>query len=241
MPEANCLSISESMTYDDAAISEPLSIGVYAVRLTQMDMRNRSIGILGFGPIGMSVMLPALQKGAGKVYVTDQIDKRLTIAKICGAAWTGNPVKGDVVALIKEQEPELLDVVFHVVPGHEAPDVLHVPANRCKLVGELDSKKLVRRPEILAASVACISRYVHLYALYESTVFLYSVSNVGQTKSSLGGRSLPTELDGSMIVLLKRLFACEKHGWMRGRGRKGDLASTPERQLSQARSRPLIF
>lgn len=122
MPEANCLPIAESLTYDDAAISEPLSIGVYAVRLSQMDMRNKSIGILGFGPIGMSVLLPALQKGAGKVYVTDKIDERLVIARTCGAAWTGNPVKSDVVALIKEQEPELLDAVFECCGQQEAVD-----------------------------------------------------------------------------------------------------------------------
>ena len=122
MPEANCLPIADSLTYDDAAISEPLSIGVYALRLAQMDIRNKTIGILGFGPIGMSVMLPAILRGAGQVYVTDKIDERLLIAKACGPAWTGNPAKSDVVAQIKEQEPRLLDVVFECCGQQEAVD-----------------------------------------------------------------------------------------------------------------------
>jgi L-iditol 2-dehydrogenase len=138
MPEANCLPIAESLSYDDAAISEPLAIGVYAVRLSQMDMRNLKAGILGFGPIGMSVMLPALYEGAAKVYVTDKIDERLAIAKSCGATWTGNPVKSDVVALIKAQEPELLDVVFECCGQQEAVDhatELLKPGGKLMIIG----------------------------------------------------------------------------------------------------------
>lgn len=120
MPEANCLPIPASMSYDDAAISEPLSIGIYSVRLSHTDMKNRSVGILGFGPIGMSVMLSALQKEAGRIYVTDKIDERLAVANACGAAWTGNPAKTDVVSLISDQEPGLLDVVYECCGRQEA-------------------------------------------------------------------------------------------------------------------------
>jgi L-iditol 2-dehydrogenase len=110
------------MSYDQAAISEPLAIGVYAVRLAKMDFKGKSVGILGFGPIGMSVLLPVIQKHAERVYVTDKIDGRLEIAKKSGAFWTGNPDKRDVVADVKEQEPALLDVVFECCGKQEAVD-----------------------------------------------------------------------------------------------------------------------
>jgi L-iditol 2-dehydrogenase len=138
MPEANCIPITESLSYGDAAISEPLSIGVYAVRLSQMDLHNKSVGILGFGPIGMSVLLPAIQKGAGKVYVTDKIDERLTIAQSCGATWTGNPDKSDAVALIKEQDPRLLDIIFECCGQQEAADQaveLLKPGGKLMIIG----------------------------------------------------------------------------------------------------------
>lgn len=122
MPETSCFPIPASMSYDDAAISEPLAIGVYAVRLSQVDMKGKKVGIIGFGPIGMSVLLPVLAKGAEKVYVTDKIDGRLKIADKCGAAWTGNPTKQDVVALVKEQEPMLLDIIFECCGQQEAVD-----------------------------------------------------------------------------------------------------------------------
>lgn len=77
MPETSCFPIPKSMSYDQAAISEPLAIGVYAVRLAKMDFAGKNVGILGFGPIGMSVLLPLLHKGAKNIYVTDKIDVHL--------------------------------------------------------------------------------------------------------------------------------------------------------------------
>jgi L-iditol 2-dehydrogenase len=122
MPETSCFPIPDSMSYDKAAISEPLAIGVYAVRLAKMDFAGKNVGILGFGPIGMSVLLSLLQKGAKNVYVTDKIDGRLLIAKRSGAMWTGNPDIEDVETTIKEMEPALLDVVFECCGKQEAVD-----------------------------------------------------------------------------------------------------------------------
>jgi len=121
MPEGSCIPVSDKLSYDQAAISEPLAIGVYAVKQS-IPMKGAKIGILGFGPIGMSVLLPAMAQGAKKVYVTDKIDKRLAIAKKAGANWTGNPEKKDVVLEITKKEPLLLDVVFECCGKQEAID-----------------------------------------------------------------------------------------------------------------------
>jgi L-iditol 2-dehydrogenase len=138
VPENSCFPIPDEMTWEQAAISEPLAIGVYALRLAQTDLTGKKIGILGFGPIGMSVLLPALHYGAGKVYVTDKIDRRLEIASQCGAAWTGNPLKEDVVAAVREQEKELLDLVFECCGQQEAIDQaidLLKPGGKLMIIG----------------------------------------------------------------------------------------------------------
>jgi L-iditol 2-dehydrogenase len=121
LPEHCCLQIRDNMTFDQAAISEPLAIGVYAVNQS-IPMSGAKIGILGVGPIGESVLLPALALGASKVYVTDKIDERLELAKQNGAFWTGNPDKENIVNAIKEMEPLLLDVVFECCGKQEAFD-----------------------------------------------------------------------------------------------------------------------
>jgi L-iditol 2-dehydrogenase len=121
MPESSCIPISDKLSYDQAAISEPLAIGVYAVKQS-IPMIGAKIGILGFGPIGMSVLLPALSQGASKAYISDKIDDRLEIAMKCGADWTGNPDKTDIIESLKENEPQLLDVVFECCGKQEAVD-----------------------------------------------------------------------------------------------------------------------
>ena len=91
------------MTMTQAAISEPLAIGVYAVKRS-IPMKGAKVGILGAGPIGFSVMLPAIAQGAEKIYVTDKIDARLDIAKKHGATWVGNPDSTDIVRQINDLE-----------------------------------------------------------------------------------------------------------------------------------------
>jgi len=137
MPEKSCIAISDEISYDQAAISEPLSIGVYAVKQS-IPMKEAKIGVLGFGPIGMSVMLPAIAEGASKIYVSDKINERLQIARECGASWTGNPNTDDVVSGIKQNEPLLLDVVFECCGMQEAVDQaieLLKPGGKLMIIG----------------------------------------------------------------------------------------------------------
>ncbi|MFH0759946.1 MAG: alcohol dehydrogenase catalytic domain-containing protein [Bacteroidota bacterium] len=120
MPETSCYPIPDSMSHDEAAISEPMAIGVYAVRIAGIPMKGKKIGVLGFGPIGMSVLLAAREQGAEKAYVTDRIDARLATARLTGASLTGNPDRDDIVAMIKADEPRLLDVIFECCGKQEA-------------------------------------------------------------------------------------------------------------------------
>lgn len=121
MPETSCYKIPDHMTYDQAAISEPLAIGLYAVK-ESIPMEGATIGILGFGPIGMSVLLSAQAMGAKQIYVTDKIDERLRIAEQNGAILTANPDKENVVEKITGRVPELLDVVFECCGKQDALD-----------------------------------------------------------------------------------------------------------------------
>lgn len=121
MPETSCYKIPDQISYDEAAISEPLAIGLYAVKQS-IPMEGAKVGILGFGPIGMSVLLSARAMGAKKLYVTDKIDDRLQIARRSGAVITANPEHEDVVEKISTEVPELLDVVFECCGQQDAID-----------------------------------------------------------------------------------------------------------------------
>lgn len=143
MPAASCFPIPQEMTMDEAALSEPLAIGMYAVKQS-VQMTDATIGILGFGPIGMSVMLSALAKEASKVYVTDKINNRLKHAARLGAGWTGNPDRQDVVEAIKDVEPKGLDVVFECCGQQDAMDQavdLLKPGGKIMIVGIPDTSR----------------------------------------------------------------------------------------------------
>ena len=121
MPEGSCYPIPDSMTLEEAATVEPLSIGLYAWTLAALPP-GAAIGILGAGPIGLSVLLPAKAAGVGQVYMTDKIDARLAVAREAGADWGGNPDSEDIVAAVTEREPALLDAVFECSGEQEAID-----------------------------------------------------------------------------------------------------------------------
>ena len=166
MPEANCFPIPDHMSFTEAAISEPLAIGVYAVKQS-IPMKGAKIGILGFGPIGMSVMLPAKAGGADTFYITDKIDKRLKLASELGAVWTGNPYKIDVAEAINAREEKQLDVVFECCGQQDAVDnALEIlkPGGRLMLIGIPEEDKLcfnmdyMRRKEI---TIVNIRRQIH--------------------------------------------------------------------------------
>lgn len=121
MPSTSCFLLNKNISLDQGALSEPLAIGVYASKLS-IPLKQAKVGIVGSGPIGISVLLAASHFGAGKIYMTDKIDERLLLASEMGAHWTGNPDKTDIIQEIMEKEPFLLDVVFECCGKQEAVD-----------------------------------------------------------------------------------------------------------------------
>jgi L-iditol 2-dehydrogenase len=174
MPEACCFPMPDAMTMAEAAGSEPLAIGVYAVDLAG-DVRGKSLGILGFGPIGMSVLLAAKAAGAERIYATDRIDARIGIARAEGAAWAGKPQEArDALA---KREPAELDIVFECAGQQETLDQgieLLKPGGKLLVIGipAVDrvsfAADAMRRKEIVIQNVrrqvGCVERTLALLA-----------------------------------------------------------------------------
>lgn len=137
MPEECCFPLCGNLTPDHGSISEPLAIGVYAVKKAG-SVKGLKIGILGFGPIGMSVLLAAKAEGADSFYVTDKIEPRLSIALKEGASVTVNPLKENVAGKILQKTSLGLDVIFECCGQQEALDQaveILKPGGRLVVVG----------------------------------------------------------------------------------------------------------
>jgi L-iditol 2-dehydrogenase len=166
MPEESCFPLAKNLVPDNGSISEPLAIGVYAVKKSGI-ITDKETGILGFGPIGMSVMLAAKAQKAGRIFVTDKIDRRLTIAEKEGAVARINVTRDDAVSKITNLAPGGLDIIFECCGQQDAFDQavdLLKPGGRLIVVGipEFDNWSMnvekTRRKEI---SVQFIRRQVN--------------------------------------------------------------------------------
>ncbi len=111
VPAANCLPVPDNVSLDMAALAEPLSVGLHAVRLGEVYPAAR-IAILGSGPIGLSVLLCAKVQAPCIIYMTDLLEPRLELARRCGADLSVNATETDAVAAIARHEPFGLDLVF---------------------------------------------------------------------------------------------------------------------------------
>jgi L-iditol 2-dehydrogenase len=169
LPETSCFPITDKLSLDDATLSEPLTIGVYAVKLADMKP-GMDAGILGCGPIGLSVMAALSVQNHGKIFATDKLDYRLGYATKFGATWTGNPNKMDIVKTMQPIEPRMLDVVFECCGQQEAIDQamsLLKPGGKLMIIGipELSrysfSVDEMRRKEICIQNVRRQNESLH--------------------------------------------------------------------------------
>jgi L-iditol 2-dehydrogenase len=161
MPEESCYAIPDSMTLDQAVVIEPLSIGLYAQRMSQLGP-GAKIAILGAGPIGLCTLLACRAAADCTTYVTDLLPERLRLAAQLGATWTGSPREADVVKAIRDAEPLGIDFVFECAGEQETVDQgieLLKPGGTLLIVGipELDRISLpihtLRRKELTIRNV----------------------------------------------------------------------------------------
>jgi len=176
MPESSCFKIPGNLTMDDAAICEPLSIGLYAVKQSLMK-KGQTACILGYGPIGMSVMLAAKAYGIDNFYVSDKIDERLGMAKLEGATCTVNVQTENASETILNALPLGADVAFECCGQQEAlEDAINIlkPGGTIMLIGipEFDNWKLpadlIRRKELTIVNIRrqnhCVQEAIDLLA-----------------------------------------------------------------------------
>jgi L-iditol 2-dehydrogenase len=119
LPENCCFPINEHMTFEQAVLSEPLAIAVYAVDRSHLPAKA-DVAVLGAGTIGMSVFHVLRTKNVGDVYITDKIQARLEFSKQLNPRWCGNPDRTDIVKEIANIEPLLLDIVYECSGDKEA-------------------------------------------------------------------------------------------------------------------------
>jgi len=151
MPETNLFPISDDLDMGAATISEPLAIGIYAARQSGLT-QDHAVGILGMGPIGHCVLLPAVARGCKAIYCTDKVPQRVAAATAAGATWVGNPTECDVAREVLRREPHGLDIVFECCGQREALDQavdLLKPGGKLMVIGIPETDRVSYCPHTL--------------------------------------------------------------------------------------------
>jgi L-iditol 2-dehydrogenase len=76
--------VPDEVSNDDAAMLEPLGIGIHSARRARIDL-GETVAILGCGPIGLVTLMSARARGASRIIATDLHEYRLDVAKKLGA------------------------------------------------------------------------------------------------------------------------------------------------------------
>ncbi|HYQ57174.1 MAG TPA: alcohol dehydrogenase catalytic domain-containing protein, partial [Draconibacterium sp.] len=138
MPSFTCFAVTGKLNPTQAALIEPLTIGVYAVQLADIQDKEASVAIFGAGPIGLSILMKLLADGVDNISMIDPLGYRLTKAGDIGAKWLINAAEEDVESAVQKKEELLMDVVFEASGKQEAVDnALKIlkPGGKLVLVG----------------------------------------------------------------------------------------------------------
>ena len=79
-PEAFTFKLPDSVSFAEAAMVEPLAVGVHAATKAKIKPGDIAV-VLGAGPIGLVTALSALAGGCARVYVSDLSEQKLQIAQ----------------------------------------------------------------------------------------------------------------------------------------------------------------
>src|SRR5262252_2293330 len=87
--------LPDSLSYEQAALIEAVSVAVHAVNLTPVRLGDAAV-VVGSGMIGLATIQAVKHAGAGRVIAVDPDDSRLKLAREMGATSTVNPKTGDL-------------------------------------------------------------------------------------------------------------------------------------------------
>lgn len=93
--------IPDSVSFEEAAMIEPLSVGIHCMNRINMK-QGENIFIMGAGPVGLAAVIAAKYYGAKEIVIADIVPYRLEIAKKLGATMTINPLESDGGVLMQQ-------------------------------------------------------------------------------------------------------------------------------------------
>jgi L-iditol 2-dehydrogenase len=115
VPQHICYKLSDAVSFEHAAMVEPVSVAVHAVSITPVRMADTAV-VVGTGMIGLLTIQAARVAGCTRIIAVDLEDHKLAVARANGADEVVNPKTTDVVKYVLEAtNGRGADVAFEAV------------------------------------------------------------------------------------------------------------------------------
>ena len=120
-PEAFTFKLPDNVSFAEAAMVEPLAVGVHAATKARIKPGDIAV-VIGAGPIGLVTALSALAGGCARVYVADLAEKKLEIAASLSAAIIPIDVKSQNIPEVIKRDTDGwgADIVFEATGSPKA-------------------------------------------------------------------------------------------------------------------------
>ncbi len=101
VPQHILYALPEGLSFDHAALTEPLAVALHAVALTPIEI-GETVAVIGAGVIGLMVTAALRQRGCAHIVVSDVVEERLALAREMGATGTVNPASATLAEACRE-------------------------------------------------------------------------------------------------------------------------------------------
>jgi D-xylulose reductase len=167
-PAAFTYKLPDNVSFAEAAMVEPLAVGVHAATKAQVKPGDLAL-VIGAGPIGLVTVLSALAAGCARVFVSDIDEAKLAIAAKLGPVIAINAAHQNPVSeLLKATDDWGVDIVFECSGNPQAAEGVFdplCPAGRVVFIGSQvhDINYSVGKAMVREARVEHVFRYAHVF------------------------------------------------------------------------------
>jgi (R,R)-butanediol dehydrogenase/meso-butanediol dehydrogenase/diacetyl reductase len=177
------LHLPESVSDEDGATVEPLSVGLHAVHAARLE-RGQNVLVIGAGPIGLATALWARFFGARVVAVSEKSASRLGMAAEFGATHGIHADKEDVATAFRAAAGAAPDVIFECVG---VPGIIQQCIGLAPVRGSIVVVGVCALPDTILPVLAVIKELrIQFVVAYRKSDFAFTIDMLesGRVKSA---------------------------------------------------------
>jgi L-iditol 2-dehydrogenase len=133
LPVANFAPIPANLSFDAAALSEPLAIAIHSVRLAAIST-NETVAVIGAGPIGLLTVAALRSADAGRIWAIEPLAHRRELARAMGADAVLEPEEA-VAEILRATGQRGVDCAMDCAAGADTvPQAIQLARNAGRVV-----------------------------------------------------------------------------------------------------------